>query len=224
MKNVAYTEEYKNIWSRSMVLFKVENFTESEEHSISKNYKIIIDNYRGKVEDYNYSGCKCSLVDREEQKIIAWYSIDDSGDFYNLINHSDGKEYLVFRQDLYGYSVLDIKDRKIFQFYPEKSLNGGETFIWTGVNYNPLNNLLIVSGCYWGAPNSVEIYSFENPMADKQKSIDLAEIIDKDYEVYEDIDFKEWLKNDIQLKVFAVETEKYEDFILKEGVYKKYLD
>lgn len=71
----------------------------------------------------------------------------------------------MFDEDLYGYSVLNLKTLECVHYIPSEShLDNKETFIWCDVNYNINNNLLVVSGCYWATPYTLIVVDFTKPM------------------------------------------------------------
>ena len=127
--------------------------------------------------------------------IYEWKNIYDKSRYATIIKHSDGNKYLLFSIDLYGYSVLNLKTLKCINYIPSKSrLDNKETFIWCGVNYNPKNNLLVVSGCYFASPYSLIVLDFTKPMeiVDSSNWLNLPS---KYYELGCDIDFKCWKDN-----------------------------
>ena len=68
--------------------------------------------------------------------------------------HSNGKHYLVFRIELYGYSILEVETRKEMHYvptcvHPEEGEYVEEVFIWTSADYDSGSNLLAVTGCIW---------------------------------------------------------------------------
>lgn len=222
MGSVATTAKYIKYWKGSLPLFVQENFKDKREFQIADEYVVCVKEYTGKVDKYNLRGSECVLLDGD-RKIAEWKSIDNSSDFYKVIRHSNENKYLVFRQDLYGFSVLDLLSGEIMQYYPEKSLNGGETFIWTDVDYNPETDVLAVSGCYWACPNSVHLFTFDDPMSEKQKYVDLIEYFDGGYDRYDDVDFVKWIGGNMEIMRFDIETEMKEELIITQDVYLNYL-
>ena len=218
MSNVANTKEYQEKFKSYDKLFNPEFLQNKEERKLSEKYTIIICEYAGKINNLNLRGSQNILMYNKEV-ISQWNSIDNNADFYQIINHSNGKDYLIFRQDLYGYSVLDLETKEIMQFFPEKSLHGGETFIWTGVNYNPYSNVLAVSGCYWACPYSVHLFTFDDPMNPSQKFVDMIECFDGDYDVYDDVDFIRWEERDLRVSRYIIETNSNEEVLIKEEEY-----
>ena len=146
---------------------------------------------------YWLHGSRHWLRDKTGKIICTWDNINDSGDFSAMISHSSGKHYLVFREDLYGYSVLEAETGREVHYMPEESFpleeeKGRETFIWTGAAYDPRSNLLAVSGCYWACPNGTLMLDFSDPLAEQDCSrwLDLHDVVDPDYEMYDGIDWE----------------------------------
>ena len=113
--------------------------------------------------------------------------------------HANGNHYLVFREDLYGYSVLEVETGRTMHYIPEKSWpldgrQGEETFIWTNVAYDAATNLLAVWGCYWACPNSMVFLDFSDPLSEQDCGcwVEMHEIMDPDYDLFDDIDMINW--------------------------------
>ncbi len=223
MKNVANTEEYKKHWDQSQPLFRPDYFVDKSISSVSEQVLLRTKNYSGKVGEYHLRSSINQLL-KADSVIAEWKSIDNNGDFYQLIKHSNGREYLVFRQDLYGYSVLDIAKGEIMQYFPESSLNGGETFIWVGIDYNPLNDLLAVSGCFWVCPFSVQLCTFADPMLDMQTQLNIQAFFKDGYDLYDDIDFERWDGTDLLLTRYVVESESKELVTITAEEYERWFD
>jgi hypothetical protein len=65
---------------------------------------------------------------------------------------------------LYGYSIIDLLNYKVYHYIPEESFTGHEeTFIWTDVLYCSKNNILAVDGCFWACPSSTYFFDFSYP-------------------------------------------------------------
>jgi len=218
MGNIAYTDKYRQRWEECQPVFVDGYFQQTAEHRLSDCYSVQVSEYLGKVSAYNIRGSECSLIDGNENVVAKWRSIDNDGDFYRVIKHRNGKDYLIFRQDLYGYSVLDISARKIMQFFSETSLNS-ETFIWTDVNYNHITSVLAVGGCYWACPNSTLLFSFDDPMSENQKYVDLIECFEGGYDNYDSVDFLRWNGRDLIVARYVLETKANEESVIKADEY-----
>ncbi len=118
-----------------------------------------------------------------------------------MIKHSNGKTYLIFTEDLYGYSVLELETLKSVHYLPKESYLEGEefkeTFIWTDMHYNKANNFLAVGGCFWAEPSSVIYFDFSNPLdiVEDNKWVNIRNKVAPDYEQYDEILFEKWDKN-----------------------------
>ena len=219
MSNAAYTNRYKQRVDECTPLFISDNLKGDEEHSLSIGYSVCVTMYAGKVGEWNLQGGECRLVNSNGEYILEWRSINTYGNFYSVITHGNGKEYLIFTQDLYGYSVFDFSSRQVMHFFPESSLNGEETFIWTSVKYSPETSVLAVSGCYWACPYSTQLFTFENPMSEHQKYLDLRECFGCNYDIYCDVDFEKWENGDLHISRFVNETETSEKIVIKQDEY-----
>ena len=158
------------------------------------NKKVLDDNYSIKYyyyddQDSGVDGEVCRLY-KDDNLIYEWKNIYGKSRLATIINHSDGNKYLVFDEDLYGYSVLNLKTLECVHYIPSEShLDNKETFIWCDVNYNINNNLLVVSGCYWATPYTLIVVDFTKPM-EVVKSSNWLDLPLKYYELGSDIDFK----------------------------------
>lgn len=192
LNNAAYTEQYKEEYHEYMLNFtdkQIDN-EKTETESISDNYRIQRSMYcESKVlqKERQYT-----LIDKNENVVFEWICFDSDCDFHTIIKHQNGNEYLIYREELYGYSVLDLKTKKTFQYYPQCVVDGSEYFIWTQVYYNPISNLLAVDGCIWACPWSLLIVDFSDPMSEPLFQIDICDFIVDECNLYEDAIFKKW--------------------------------
>jgi hypothetical protein len=61
----------------------------------------------------------------------------------------DGRPCILFSKTLYGFTLLDAETlTEITDFFPEKVMNGEESFIIT--HAGSFGEYLIFEGCYWG--------------------------------------------------------------------------
>lgn len=219
LRNAAYSDKYREECAKFQPLFSEENRAEDETVTLPEDYKILKTTYKGKVNGCNLHGNSCALLDNGGETIHTWNNFDDDAEFHTLIYHRNGNKYLVYRQELYGYTVFDLANNKEFQYYPQCVLDGREYFIWTDVHYNPLNNLLAVSGCIWAAPWSTLIVDFENPMAEPKFQHDIIDCLEGGYDVYDDANFVRWDDLNLILSCYNIEKNEKEDIIVPPGTY-----
>lgn len=140
----------------------------------------------------------CRLY-RDNELIFEWKKIYGKSLMAKIIHHSDGNEYFVFNEDLYGYSVLDLNTMECMHYMPAQSYKENseefeETFIWCDCFYNPEMNLLAVEGCYWACPYSLIVVDFSNPLIPVEVE-DWLDVLNKMVELDLDtphISFEKW--------------------------------
>lgn len=201
--NIAYTEQYEFFLKKYDSIFRPEHrhTYRSEEyiHPLSEELFIRTCYYKEEMDGFHIHASESFLQNYSGRTLYTWRNLNDDAEFSKLICHSNGRHYLIFRRDLYGYSVLELETLQEFHYiphqaYPAKGEKFSETFIWIGVEYDVCTNLLAVEGCYWACPSSVVLLDFTNPLAEHgcEEWTDLQELIDADYTTYEDIEFSKW--------------------------------
>lgn len=221
MPNAVNSAQYQVRIKQAETLFEGRNFTRCQTINLSGGYEIVKDAYR--LGATSFSGGEYALFDTRKTQIISWRCIDDRAEFFSLIRHADGKFYLVFRQDLYGYSVLELDRGRIIHFVPDAWLDGKESFIWGGVHYLRDWDALAASGCYWGAPNDVHLVSFAEPMSEEQRYVDVLDCIRGGYDIYEQVDFAGFEGNELSLKCFRADTLRYENIKISRERYREWM-
>lgn len=189
LENAAYSEEYLKRCAELDGLFSEEYQKDEKELFLSAKYILRVVTYSGSVSNYNLSGSMNYLLTKTRDLLHCWKSYDDDATFCSLITHQNGHEYLLYRQDLYGYSVYNIDDKEEFRYYPQCAVDGKESFIWTAVYYNEINNFLAVYGCFWACPWSTLLVDFTNPMDISIFQSDVSDHIEGEYD---DVDFVRW--------------------------------
>jgi hypothetical protein len=217
INNIAYSPEYMDYRN------KIINKTYNEKHKTGEEtfeddcLKIISEYYCTKDKEY----CEKNKIYKNNNLLHEYFNLYDQGFFCEYIKYSNGMDYIFYKEDLYGYSVFEVNTKNVFNYYPRATFKDQEeTFIGTDIHYNIKNNIFAVGGCYWACPSDVFLLKTGNPMEQFIGLINIHEIIDPGYKKYNDIDFMEWEKNDIILKVEHKEiikiTEKeYMDKIIK---------
>ena len=223
MKNAAYTKEYITYRRHQEAVFNSNFFKSEEIVTLSSHYRLRSRSYAGYVGEYHLHAAEHELLDLSGRVLYTYRNLDDSAEFHRIIEHSDGGSYLIFRTDLYGYSVLDLTTLRDFHYIPSDSFPTGETFIWTDVFYNRENDVLAVSGCYWACPFGTLLVDFSHPMELPERWVDVQEQLENGYDRYDDVDFEEWRGTDLILKAMDCETEKQITISLSGQTYGKWL-
>ena len=220
MANAVNSAQYQARIKQAETLFEGQNFTRRQTINLSGGYEIVKDAYR--LGATSFSGGEYTLFDTRKTQIISWRCIDDRAEFFSLIRRANGKFYLVFRQDLYGYSVLDLASAQIMRFVPDAWLEGKESFIWGGVHYLRDWDALAARGCYWAAPNGVHLVSFAEPMSEEQRYVDVLDCMQGGYDIYEQADFASFEGNELSLKCFRADALRYEKVKISREQYREW--
>ena len=195
--NVYHTPQYQSFRQEHAFLFSEDCLCQrpGKEPELPQGWTVRTSRYQGGL----YRAARHQLLDSGGQVVYTWDNFNDDGEFYRLFPHANGNHYLVFREDLYGYSVLEVETGRTMHYIPEKSWpldgrQGEETFIWTGVAYDAATNLLAVWGCYWACPNSMVFLDFSDPLSEQDCGcwVEMHEIMDPDYDLFDDIDMINW--------------------------------
>ncbi len=200
MKNIAYSIKYQNVRAQLIcAVFIPGNLLETERIEIGSGLYAKRGRYCCTFDGFNHSASETNIYNAGGDRVYRYLNINDDAEFLTLIHHSNGRQYLLFRIDLYGYGIYDIAAGKDFFYIPDEA----ETFIWVDPFYNSANDILAVEGCYWACPGDIIILDFEKPMAETRWFC-LRDKLDAGYEKYDDIDFVRWDKT--SLIVSTIET------------------
>lgn len=221
MANAVNSAQYQARIKQAEALFEGQNFIRRQTINLSGGYEIVKDAYR--LGATNFGGGEYTLFDTHKTQIKSWRCVDDRAEFFSLIRHANGKFYLVFRQDLYGYSVLELDRGRIMRFVPDAWTLGKESFIFSGAHYLRGWDALVVSGCYWGAPNGVHLVSFAEPMSEEQRYVDVLDCIQSGYDIYEQADFAGFEGNELSLKCFRADALRYENIKISREQYREWM-
>lgn len=218
MNNVAYTEEYKIRRKKSIDAFSNAKLIEEKKIIISEKYYL---KRKKTAHEHTFGIAENVLFDSYDKQLYCFTDIQPDSEFYTLIQHNDGNEYLIFRCDIFGYSVLNLSTMEDFHYFPESSFYGEETIMWVKPYYNKTNNMIAVAGCIWGGPYEVLIADFSNPM----KSCGQINI--RDMEGYQscfecEIDFVGWDNTDMLLD-FSTDSNLPERILIHENEYIKWI-
>jgi hypothetical protein len=166
--NIAYSNEYLERQNSMDFVFETEpkqvkSFILGDDEYFVDNFIYSLTKKGEDDTDTHYSTRRLIIKDKINEIILETKSIDDHL-LIELIKHRNGKNYILFNTDLYGYSIFCINENKTQHFIPEEVLMNKETFIWTDAKYCKINDVLMVNGCYWACPWGVAFYDFSDPM------------------------------------------------------------
>ena len=219
-KNIAYTDEYKASFNRQCnIIFQPQNFDSEEQKELTKGYILKSDEYTAKVDTFRLNGAKNHLY--YKNKFIFEYDSINDNHLCKIVTYRNGIDYLFYGKDLYGYSTLNLSTMEQYQYYPDESIENGETFIWCNVFYNSKNDIIAVEGCYWACPYSVFLYELNDPLNMFSKQINTFYLLKNSYNNY--IGFVNWIDNQLILKLEFNHSKKEEIITIKEAEYYKFM-
>jgi len=152
LSNIAYTKEYLDAREVAIAaVIRSENIADTTNEPPDDGYIQNTIHYETEINGIRHLGGSNKIYD-SDNALIHEYICLNTNSLCALIAHSNGRKYFVYKEDLYGYSVLDIMSNDTFRYIPAESFRGGETFIITGISYNPTKNIMAATGCYWAYP------------------------------------------------------------------------
>ncbi len=117
---------------------------------------------------------------------------DHARPFRQFIEHRNGHRYVPFHVDLYGIAFLELDTGRTYCYVPRGFAASGESFIITGIFYDPESNLIAYEGCYWAGTNDVMVGDFSDPLHFDPHLISMQELLDPEMETYEELDVVSW--------------------------------
>ncbi|MFR2082020.1 MAG: hypothetical protein ACLS4Q_11990 [[Eubacterium] siraeum] len=199
-KNIAYEKRYQDWRSQYDTLFAPENRfpQQDEQFPLADGYSVRSKAYFHDGDLY-LNGSENELLDKEGKMRYAWRNLDTDGEFCSLFRHRGGNHYLIFRTELYGYSVLEMESEQEMHYvpacvHPTEGQRAEEVFIWTSADYDPSTDLLAVTGCIWACPYSTIVLDFSRPLRPQpsKRWLDLRRIVEPDDTRFDDIEFVRW--------------------------------
>ena len=196
--NIYFTKEYQNSLETCRKAVSGEC---SEEYTIELDLEYTL--WCGRYHTEQDGFCRCRLFSSEGRAVFE-YNInydDDFGSFTAVFESTEGERYFIFKEDLYGYSVLRLSDMECMHYIPRgeerKGAVTGESFIFTDFHYCRNANIAAAGGCFWAAPSDVALLDLSDPLREPDKYTLLFPIInpERDYDRIEDVDFLRWEKD-----------------------------
>lgn len=204
LKNAAYSTEYIARKNKIIETALHPQNRLAEKQFEENGYRREVVEYSTQNEEGKYFCSTNSIYDPMGKKLFEYTNLYHHPFFCTPVQHQNGHQYLLYKEDVYGYSVADMITGKTYQYYPAKSFTGGETFIATDVYYNPRNNIVAAEGCYWACPIDTFLFSFDTPMSGFASYLNLHLLLDEEYESFDDICFSAWQETSIKLKCYDV--------------------
>ncbi|MDR2105503.1 MAG: hypothetical protein LBP51_07100 [Deferribacteraceae bacterium] len=221
LSNIAYSDEYMNM-KKEVIMIAYNPANKAAQREIAgKNLRRIISDYSVHLGDRLYF-CSINSVYDKGEFIFEYFNIYRHDFFCEKVRYSDGREYVFYKTDLYGYNVFEIGTKNSFEYFPKRSFGEGsmETFIATDIFFNPNNNTFAVDGCYWACPTDTFLIKIDEPLKPFEKYLNIHLIVDEDYELYDDVCFEGWVDNAVKLRCFSTQEPFCQEIIsLDEEVY-----
>lgn len=179
----------------------------TEEHDLGDGCSLRVNTYERVMEMWGTNrpvqAVLCQLF-REGRQVTSFFQYGDARTAHvaRVVRHSSGREYFLFKEDLYGLSVMDLADGRCVRYIPEGYRHKpeylyGESLIVTGIHYHPASDLIALDGCYWAGPGEVYVFDFSDPFIHEGREyrpcfFSLRERFDSDYDEGTNIDFAAW--------------------------------
>lgn len=166
--------------------FIPENKTDArEELSLSGRYKLVISSFKTKDGCWNYS--QGEVYRNSDNKLLGTVQRNYSAFPFLFIEDHPRGDFLICGENYQGQTVIDLINEKRKDFLPSTA-SKGTGFCWASYTYEPINQMLIVDGCYWACPYETKFFDFSDPM-EKGWDVLTDEYIDNDVrkpEIYAD--------------------------------------
>lgn len=192
------TEEYNRLIERQKYVLDEKYFSERESVELPDGYVLetaVYDDIEDEV--FRAALVKCTLKHNGET-VHEWISTySHPRVFTEFIRHSNGHKYYPFHVDLYGISFLELDTLKVFNYVPEGYQHDseyplGESFIVTDLHYDINTDYIAFGGCFWAGTYDVMVMKLPNPLDFEMKMVGIHDIVEPDWDIYDDIDFAEW--------------------------------
>lgn len=222
-ENIAYEKRYQDWRSQYDTLFAPENRfpQQDEQFPLADGYSVRSKAYFHDGDLY-LNGSENELLDKEGKVRYAWRNLDMDGEFCSLFRHRSGNHYLIFRTELYGYSVLEVESGQEMHYvpacvHPTEGQRAEEVFIWTSADYDSGTDLLAVTGCIWACPYSTIVLDFSRPLRPQppERWLDLRRIVDPDDTRFDDIEFVRWTEDRLILRGSNVEDGQWREIAIQ---------
>lgn len=206
--NIYGTSEYNEYLEKHFMHIEDEKyFVEEEIIGIMDGFTLVRRNYYMQEEGIRHTFMSRNLFQKNGETLYSFITADGHQRSYDkLIHHRNGHRYYPFHTDLYGISYIDADTLEVYNYIPrgyENKYGGvcGESFIITNIFYDCNTDLIAYEGCYWAATSDVMVGDFTDPLNFDPHLISVHELIDSEYEEFDDVDFHSWNKETLSVKI-----------------------
>jgi len=129
--------------------------------SPSGKYRLVITPFKTTEKGWNYSQGEVFEGNRPITIVRRNYS---SFPYCWVEAHANGHDYLIAGEDYQGQTVVELDSGKRVDHIPAGAIQGCG-FCWAEYRYDPILQMLIVTGCFWACPYEYRFYDFSDPMS-----------------------------------------------------------
>ena len=208
-RNVYGTAEYDTYLKSLKYVSNEGYFTGKEQLDLPEGFALEIETYSHTEDTGTYSINvaflqKCTIR-RDGQEVYEYLCTYRHKPFCEFIYHSNGHRYYPFHINLYGISYMDVDTLEVYNYIPEGYQHDsdyllGESFIITDIHYDRESGLIAYGGCYWAGPSNVMVGDFSCLPSCGYPLEDMQNLIDPDYDQYDELDFECWNIGKLWLK------------------------
>jgi hypothetical protein len=159
-------EVQKTFWKiRRASFFDPKNEAEGSRKEIlspSGKYKLVTAGFTTGKGSWNYT--QGVVYRKDDDKPIATVQRNYSRFPHLFIENHPKGDFLVCGEDYQGQTVVDLTSGTRRDLMSDGS-DKGWGFCWSSYTYSAPNQILIVDGCFWGAPYEYRFHDFSDPMS-----------------------------------------------------------
>ncbi len=218
-KNVYGTKAYERLFQRAQTVKKDAYLQEHKSYELPQEYSLEVKMYSDmEQKSGKHMNAKRFLkhyILKHRQELVYEYDAIEGHHhpYTEFILHRNGHQYYPFHIDLYGISFLDLDTLETYHYVPQGYDNEyggvcGESFIITDIHYDAATNFIAYGGCYWAAPCNVMVGDFSEPLQFNPKLVDIHEMLDPEYDQFDDVDFVRWEEDKLVVQIDSAREEK----------------
>lgn len=200
-RNVYGTAKYDTYLESQKYVLNEAYFTEKEQLDLPEGFTLEIETY-----STNKAFLQKCTIRRDGQAVYEYLcTYRHVRPFCEFIYHNNGHRYYPFHINLYGISYIDVDTLEVYNYIPEGYQHDsdyllGESFIITDIHYDRESGLIAYGGCYWAGPYNVMVGDFSCLPGCGYPLEDMQNLIDPDYDQYDELDFECWNEGKLWLK------------------------